>query len=136
MKYIIALGFLFLLASCKEKETGCISSVVIDRRCDKIMDEARKRGKETKVCYQPKDSEELVFQKDRPRLDPDHEACKALREEALKKCEALPPPGPDDLQQISGTYMGRGKHPQSDFLEQYHRMIGFPTGRDRPVCPE
>ena len=135
MKHIITFGFCFLLVSCKDCANRHYATFY-DKRCKKIMDEASKEGKETNVCYQhPKDSKRPMFAKDRPRLDPDHKACNALLAEARAKCDALPPPGPDDIVQTSGSHIGRGKHPQSGFLEQYHRMIGFPTGRDRPVCP-
>ena len=55
-----------------------------------------------------REKDELMLAEDRPRLDPDHEACNAIYEEAWAKCAALPPPGPDDIEQTSGSYFGGG----------------------------
>ncbi len=78
-------------------------SKAVDKRCEKFQDEAIKKGKETGVCYQAPEDGPAVSRKDRERLDPDHAACNALFEEAGAKCDALPPAGPDDWKQLSGS---------------------------------
>ncbi len=101
MKYIITFIFFFLFVSCED----CIKadpSTSIDKRCMKIRAEAHKKGHETGVCYKPAEGE-VIISSDRPRLDPDHEACKAIKAEAQKKCDALPPAGPDDIEWLSGS---------------------------------
>ena len=102
MKYIII--FVFLFVSCKSKD--CIKSTSYDKRCLKLETEAGDYGRKIGVCYKPKE-DELVFAKDRPRLDPDHEACNDLYIKAREKCKALPPPGPDDIVYSSGSFFGR-----------------------------
>ncbi len=109
MKYIITFIFLFLFVSCED----CIDahpSTYIDKRCLKIKDDASNKGIETGVCYKvPKG--ELINSSDRPRLDPDHEACKAIQAEAQKKCDALPPAGPDDIEWLSGSAFYKAGRP-------------------------
>ena len=107
MKPIITLIFLFLLLSCKEQslarceygESGANLSVSIDLRCEKIQDLAMAKGKEAGFCYDGP----LVINLDEGAKHPDPVACKALWDEAKKKCEALPPPSPDDIDQVSGS---------------------------------
>ncbi len=100
MKYIITLIFILLFVSC-----DCKKSVQIDKRCYKIKGEASKKGYETGVCYKPAKGE-FITASDRPHLDPDHEACKAIRAEAQKKCDALPPLSKDDIEWLSGSFFG------------------------------
>ncbi len=100
MKYIITLIFILLFVSC-----DCKKSVRIDKRCMKIRAEARKKGYETGVCYKPAKGE-LITSSEAKRLDPDREACKAILDEAYKKCDALPPPSKDDIEWLSGSSFG------------------------------
>ena len=102
MKYIITLIFFFSLVSCKGK---CLKSTSYDKRCYKLEKEAGDYGRKIGVCYKPK-KDELVFAKDRPQLDPNHEACNALYKEARAKCDALPPAGPNDIVYTSGSSFG------------------------------
>ena len=92
MKHIITLLFLscFLL-SCQGRldciKHGALGSKTEDTRCLKIRAEARKKGRETGVCYNGP-GKNLNFEEQ--GVDPDPEKCKAIREEAKKKCDALP----------------------------------------------
>ncbi len=104
MKHIMVFVFLFLFVSCKDK--NCIKSTSYDKRCRKIQYEAYKQGRESGVCYKVPEGE-AILSSDSKKLDPDHEACNALYDEADKKCKALPPPGPDDIVYTSGSVFGR-----------------------------
>ena len=92
MQYIIIVIFLFLFIGCKDSKISYCW--YMDIRCQKIINEARKKGRETGVCYQPKEGE-LVSKKDNDQIDPDHRACEAIYAEAWAKCDALPQDGPD-----------------------------------------
>ena len=108
MKYIITLIFLFLFMSCAGRHRNCmkqdaLKSIVEDKRCLKLKMEAAKKGREMGFCR--------PINSIRQSSHPDPEACKALYVEARKKCSALPPPGPDDIDQLSGSAIFRGKKP-------------------------
>ena len=108
MKHIITLIFLFLLLSCKEQslarceygESGANLSVSIDLRCEKLLDEAYDKAVKDGFCYKFKEGEVIYSEN---VVHPDPEKCNALWDEAKKKCYALPPPGPDDIDQVSGS---------------------------------
>ena len=107
MKYIMPFIFFFLFVSCKD----CIKrneSKVIDKRCEKLDDEAYKKGVETGVCYNIPEDGPVMTAAQVEQLDPDPEACKALFADARAKCRALPPAGPGDIKQVSGSsFSGR-----------------------------
>ena len=119
MKHIITLIFLSVcLLSCEGRSKlvcgggGAKDSKTVDLRCQKLEDEAYKKGVETGVCYKiPENSEKLFFASEVERLNPDPEACKALYVEAKKKCDDLPPAGPDDIEQVSGGAVFEGNKP-------------------------
>ena len=125
MKHITTLIFLFLLLSCIGRPNpNCrepdpndhLESKTIDVRCDKIRDEAYKKGTDTGVCYRGPLTKGL----DPEAKDPDPVACKALYIEANKKCDALPfDPKYMDTLSGSATYQGGKKVSQNG----------------RPVCP-
>ena len=118
MKIIFILTFLFpILVSCKECADKGKNSVIIDERCLKIRLEAGKKGKETGVCYDGP----LIKGIDEGAIDPDPEKCKALLDEAQKKCDALPP-DPNSLKTVSGNIIYKD---------------GKPYAKDgRPICEE
>ena len=93
MKHIITFTFFFLLLSCTSKQAiQCIeanfnpASQVSDSRCDKIMDEAVKKGRASGYCYSGPPTKGL----DPGGLDPDPEKCIDFYKEGDKKCDALP----------------------------------------------
>ena len=129
MKCIIVITFLFLfVVSCTGRQCwsggggGVFKSTSYDKRCFKLQKEASKKGEESGVCFKiPEDSEKLWFASEVERLNPDPEACKALFDEARKKCKALGPPGPGDIVQTSGSaFFKKGKPVMID---------------GKPICP-
>ena len=103
MKKVILLSFVLLfVGACKKRI--CISpvskSVIIDERCLKLQDEAMKKGLKLGVCY---DGPLLVgVDIKQEEAHPDYKACRALFDEARKKCDALPP-DPDSEFKTSET---------------------------------
>ena len=104
LKLFLMFCFFFFLVSCKRETEDCSTSY--DKRCRKFQDEATAKAKETGVCYEAPEGE-VVFDEDRPHLDPDHVACKALYAEARAKCEALPD-DPDSIVVTSGSTFYKG----------------------------
>ena len=104
LKFFLVLCFFFSLVSCKKGIEDCSTSY--DKRCYKLMDEAYKKGVAIGVCYDPPE-DKTYYAEDAPRLDPDHEACNALIEEASAKCEALPD-DPDSIVVTSGSTFYKG----------------------------
>ena len=118
MKHIITFTVFFFLLSCTGRpqwqcrEGDPIKSTSYDKRCLELQKEAGNHGREIGVCYKkPENSEQTWFAKDVKRLHPDPEACKAIYDEARKKCDALGPPGPGDLVYTSGSATYRGGKP-------------------------
>ena len=108
MKKVILLSFILLfIGACEERlcvSTGGLKSVSIDIRCEKLQDEAMKKGVELGVCY---DGPLLVgWEIDEEDADPDHKACIALWNKANKQCKALPP-DPDSMKQVSDSSFGK-----------------------------
>ena len=123
MKPIITLIFLWTLLSCTGKSgilcesSGAEYSISSDARCDIIMEKASAEAKASGFCYVGP----LLKGRDPGAIDPDPEKCSAIYKEAQKKCDALPPPKPEDINQLSGSAI-------------YHK--GKPVMRDgKPVCP-
>ena len=127
MKYIIVFSFFFLFMSCKyaghRSTEGSVCgpknyATFIDLRCQKFKDEASRKGKAAGACYEGP----LMKGIDEEAKDPLPEACATFYKEALAKCDALPPPGPGDIKQYSG----------SSFYKD-----GNPIMVDgKPVCPD
>ena len=104
LKLFLLFCFFLVFMSCSDERKRC--SVAIDLRCNKIHNETLKKGKETGVCY----SGPLLRGGDAGAVDPDPEACEALIRESYNKCDALPPPGLNDVVQSSGsTFYKDGK---------------------------
>ena len=114
MKHLITFLIFFLSVACKGRsqwqcgsgDRNSFNSTSYDKRCLKLREEAIKKGEEAGFCYRVPEGE-VIFQEDRERLDPNHEACNALYAEAEAKCEALPP-DPDSIVHTSGSAIYRG----------------------------
>lgn len=107
MKHIITFLLFFLFVACVGRRGSCINqgtlaSVRIDKRCLKIREEASRKGREIGICYKVPEGE-VMMSDEVEKLHPDPVACKALSDEAKRKCEALPPAGPNDIQQVSSS---------------------------------
>ena len=106
MKYIIIFILFFLFVSCTKHprigfppDEGVHCYQISDLRCDKFDKEAYDKGIQTGVCY----SGNFKNTGSEGYEHPNPEACKALYAEADRKCDALPPPGPNDIVRSSGT---------------------------------
>ena len=127
MKHIIALIFLFILLSCSGKSGmqcnesggggGFQASKTEDLRCLAIQDKVLKKAEAPGFCY----IGPLIKGLDPGAIDPDPEKCSAFAEEAAKKCEALPPLKPEDIDQVSGS----ATYPNGKKVSQ----------DGKPICP-
>ena len=105
MKCGIILMLLLGLASCKNSnciEAGSLpsgyQSVTMDVRCDEIYFKALEEGKKAGFCYNGPLSKGVHPE----AVDPDHKKCRKILDEALRKCEALPPDS-ESMKQVSGS---------------------------------
>ena len=125
MKYLLALIICSLFVSCtKETNLNCrepdsnnhTASKEVDIRCDKIISKALIEAHKSGFCYIGP-----LFKGIHPEaIDPDPEKCDAFFEEAGKKCDALPPPNPDDIEKVSDSAI-------------YHKGRKV-SQNDKPIC--
>ena len=110
MKYIIIVIFLFLFVSCDCKK---IPSTYIDKRCEKIWEDMWDNEEKGACDLKPEYVDEKGNLKEGLGSISDYmyktrEACWAFLKSLGERCDALPPPGPDDIEQTSGSYFGGG----------------------------
>ena len=96
--------------SCKEfcsfSEGYPLASTVVDIRCHRIKITASIEGKKKKYCYDGP----LLKGIDKEAVDPDPVQCKALHDQAQKKCDALTP-DPSMIRPVSGSVIYKGGRP-------------------------
>ena len=76
-----------------------------------MWDNEEKGACDLKPEYADKDNKGKVKEGLGPRADymyKTKEACWAFKKSLGDRCAALPPPGPDDIEQTSGSYFGGG----------------------------
>ena len=114
LKIFLLCYVFFLFVSCAKHpspprgappDEGGHCSWVGDRRCEKIKQEILQKIEKAGACYSGP-----LNPWDEGYVHPDPEACNALRAEHKARCDALPPPGPNDIEILSGsTFYKDGK---------------------------
>ena len=103
MKYIIIISVFFLFVSCDCKKK--IPSTYIDKRCEKIWEDMWDNEEKGACDLKPEyENVGTIFD----YMYKTKEACWAFKKSLGDRCDALPPPGPDDIIQTSGSYFGGG----------------------------
>lgn len=117
----LVLGVFFFTGACeksgsglKKKTSHCVdfcsentekNSVVLDERCIRLKIQAGIKGKAAGFCYDGP----LYKGWDKEAVDPDPEACRALRRTAQKECDALPPDPKSEVSMSDSAVYKAGK---------------------------